>query len=64
MLFLPYYSLDLNPIELAFSRLKALLQKVLARTLDALVEAIGVICRFYIPDECQNHLKAAGYGSD
>lgn len=64
MLFLPQYSPDLNPIEMAFSKLKALLRKASARTFDALIDAIGDICRLYLPSECQNYFKAAGYGSD
>lgn len=64
MLFLPQYSPDLNPIEMAFSKLKALLRKAAARTFDALIDAIGDICQLYPPNECQNYFKAAGYGSD
>lgn len=64
MLFLPQYSPDLNPIELAFSKLKAHLRKASARTFDALIEAIGDICSLYEPAECSNYFKAAGYGSD
>ena len=64
MLFLPQYSPDLNPIEMAFSKLKAHLRKAATRTFDALIDAIGDICRLYDPDECWNYFKAAGYGSD
>lgn len=64
MLFLPQYSPDLNPIEQAFSKLKAHLRRIAARTFDALIEAIGDICHLYQPDECSNYFKAAGYGSD
>lgn len=60
-LFLPPYSPDLNPIEMAFSKLKALLRKAAARTFDALWHAIGDICGLYEPDECWNYLKQAGY---
>jgi len=41
MLFLPAYSPDLTPIEEAFSKVKAFLRRVGARTRDALTEAIG-----------------------
>ncbi|EFM61748.1 ISSpo6, transposase OrfB [Brucella sp. NF 2653] len=61
LLFLPKYSPDLNPIEMAFSKLKALLRKAAARTVDALWRAVGNICDMFTPDECWNHLKAAGY---
>ena len=44
LLFLPKYSPDLNPIEMAFSRLKTLLRKAAARTSDELWRAIGNIC--------------------
>lgn len=64
MLFLPQYSPDLNPIEMAFSKLKAHLRKAATRTFDALIEALADICRLFQPRECQNFFKAAGYGSD
>jgi len=63
-LFLPPYSPDLNPIEMAFAKLKAHLRKAKARTIDALWKAVGSICELYSPDECWNYLKAAGYGAD
>lgn len=63
-LFLPPYSPDLNPIELAFSKLKAHLRRIGARTFDALITALGDICDLFEPDECWNFLKAAGYASD
>jgi transposase len=63
-LFTPPYSPDLNPIEMAFSKLKAHLRRTGARTIDALWQAIGNICDLYTPDECRNFLKAAGYASD
>jgi transposase len=64
MLFLPQYSPDLNPIEMAFAKLKAHLRRIAARTFDALIEAIGDICHLYLPDECWNYFVKAGYGSD
>lgn len=62
-LFLPRYSPDLNPIEMAFAKLKAHLRRIGARTLDALWRALGEICRLFTPDECWNYFKAAGYAS-
>ncbi len=62
-LFLPAYSPDLNPIEMAFSKLKAHLRRVGARTFDQLLEAIGDICDLFTPDECRSYLGAAGYVS-
>ncbi len=60
-LFLPPYSPDLNPIEMAFSKLKAHLRKAKCRTIDALWKTIGNICDLYDPKECWNYFKAAGY---
>ncbi len=64
LLFLPPYSPDLNPIEMAFAKLKAHLRRIGARTLDALWKAVGDICGLYAPAECWNYLKAAGYAPD
>ena len=63
-LFLPKYSPDLNPIEMAFAKLKALLRKAAARTFDELWRTIGTICDLFNPDECWNFLKKAGYIAD
>lgn len=63
-LFLPRYAPDLNPIEMAFAKLKALLRKAKARTYDALWRAVGNICGLFEPDECWNYLKDAGYVAD
>ncbi|WP_024350695.1 transposase, partial [Aurantimonas coralicida] len=64
LLFLPKYSPDLNPIEMAFSKLKTLLRKAAARTLDDLWRAVGDICALFTPDECWNYFKAAGCVAD
>jgi transposase len=63
-LFTPPYSPDLNPIEMAFSKLKAHLRRIGARTIDELWKAVGNICDLYTPQECWNYLKDAGYASD
>ena len=63
-LFLPPYSPDLNPIEMAFSKLKAHLRKAGARTFDALWRAVGSVCDLFSPAECSNYIKAAGYASE
>ena len=60
---LPPYSPDLNPIEQAFSKLKAHLRRIGARTFTEVFEAIGAICHLYDPAECWNYFKAAGYVS-
>jgi transposase len=62
LLFLPPYSPDLNPIEMAFSKIKAHLRAAAARTIDALWKAIGNICELFSAEECFNYFKAAGYG--
>jgi len=59
--FLPPYSPDFNPIEMAFSKLKAFLKKVAARTKDDLWDAIAQGIDTFTPDECQNYFAAAGY---
>ncbi len=64
MLFLPPYSPDLNPIENAFSKLKALLRKAAARTLEQLWNAIAQAIDAFTPTECANYLAAAGYDAD
>jgi transposase len=64
LLFLPQYSPDLNPIEMAFAKLKAHLRRIAARTFDALFKAIGDVCRMFEPAECRAFFKAAGYASD
>ncbi len=59
--FLPPYSPDFNPIEMAFSKLKAFLKKAAARTLDDLWDAIAEGIETFSPTECQNYFAAAGY---
>ena len=63
-LFLPPYSPDLNPIELAFAKLKAHLRRIEARTFDDLWRAIGHVSNLFSEDECLNYIKAAGYASN
>ena len=63
-LFLPPYSPDLNPVEMAFSKLKAHLRRIGDRTFDALFEALGDICDLFDPKKCRNFIKAARYASD
>ncbi|WP_342167208.1 IS630 family transposase [Methylobacterium sp. SD21] len=64
LLFLPPYSPDFNPIEMAFSKLKALLRKAAARTVEGLWAAIGRLIDTITPDECANYFAAAGYEPD
>ena len=64
LLFLPAYSPDLNPIEMAFAKIKAHLRAAAARTFDALSNALGSICNLFNSQECRNYFTAAGYGFD
>ena len=61
LVYLPAYSPDLNPIELAFSKLKALLRKAAERTIEGLWTAIGRLVDVFTPTECANYFEAAGY---
>jgi len=61
LLFLPPYSPDLNPIENAFAKLKALLRKAAPRDLDQLWTAIAQAIDTFRPTECANYFAAAGY---
>ncbi len=60
---LPPYSPDLNPIEQAFAKLKALLRKAKARTVDALWDAIGLALDRFPPKECRNYIRNSGYSA-
>jgi transposase len=60
-LYLPPYSPDLNPIEQAFSKLKAHLRKLGARTFTELFNALRDSCGMVTPAECWNYFQAAGY---
>ncbi|WP_290899894.1 transposase [Hoeflea sp.] len=63
-LFLPPYSPDLNPIGMAFSKLKARLRKRAARSFDTIAQALrDIICLFSVA-ECSNFFKAAGYEAE
>jgi transposase len=63
MLFLPAYSPDLNPIEMAFSKLKAVLRKRKERTAEGLRAAIFAELAAFPAHECANFLQAAGYAA-
>ncbi len=62
-LFLPPYSPDLDPIEMAFSKLKAHLRRIGARTFTDMFHALTEICDLFTQEECWNYFKAAGYVS-
>jgi transposase len=58
---LPPYSPDLNPIENAFAKLKAILRRAAARTIPALWDAIRNALPAFNPRECANYFTATGY---
>ena len=59
--YLPPYSPDLNPIEQMFAKLKALLRKAAARSIDKLWDTIGLLLDAFSPKECKNYLRNSGY---
>lgn len=63
LLYLPAYSPDLNPIEMAFAKLKAILRKAAERTVPALWDRIGQILDAFTPQECAAYLAHAGYAA-
>ena len=63
LFFLPPYSPDLNPIEQAFSKLKTLLRKENARTIEQVETCIAKLLRQITPTECTNYFQEAGYAS-
>jgi len=64
LLYLPPYSPEFNPIELAFAKLKALLRSAAARTVSDLWETIHKAFTRFSPEECRNDFTAAGYEDD
>ena len=61
--FLPPYSPDLNPIELAFSKLKGLLRTAGKRTVEDLWTFLGEALDAFVPEECRHYFRHAGYGA-
>ena len=61
LLYLPPYSPDFNPIENAFSKLKAYLRKAAARSIDELWNVIREALETFTPQDCANYFTAAGY---
>ena len=61
LLYLPPYSPDLNPIELAFAKLKALLRKAAERTIETLWNRIGALLDDFTPSECASYFRHDGY---
>jgi transposase len=63
LFFLPPYSPDLNPIEQAFSKLKTLLRKENARTIEKTTACIGNLIDQMTTTECANYFRNAGYST-
>lgn len=61
LLYLPPYSPDFNPIEMAFSKLKAILRKAAARSIDDLWQVIADALDEFSQQDCTNYFTAAGY---
>lgn len=61
VVYLPPYSPDFNPIELAFAKLKALLRTACERTIDGLEATIGALIDRFTLDECRNYFRHCGY---
>lgn len=64
LLYLPPYSPDFNPIEMAFSKLKALLRKAAARSIDELWSVVANCLSAFNPEEWQHYFEAAGHDPD
>ena len=62
--YLPPYSPDMNPIEKAYSKLKAFLRKIAERTLKGLMNALQTCAHIFKPAQCLNYFKACGYDTD
>ena len=62
--YLPPYSADFNPIENAFSKLKAVFRRAAARTIDHLWDVIWDAMSKLTPNECANYFTATGYEPD
>lgn len=62
--YLPPYSPDFNPIEMAFAKLKAFLRKIAARTIPELWDAVAQTIDTYEPNECLSYFAHAGYDLD
>lgn len=62
--YLPPYSPDFNPIEKLWSKVKAWLRRVEAKTFDGLSDAIADALRAVRPSECQNYFKSCGWGHE
>ena len=63
LVYLPPYSPDLNPIELAFAKLKQLLRSAAERVIENLEQRIGKLLERFLPDECSRYFAHCGYSA-
>ena len=61
LVYLPPYSPDFDPIEELFSKIKSILRRIAARTVDALEAAVGEALQSFTPQECMNYFASSGY---
>jgi transposase len=61
VVYLPPYSPDFNPIELLFSKLKSLLRRDAARTVQELWDLLAKLVPIFTPEECTRYFKHCGY---
>ncbi len=61
--YLPPYSPDMNPIEQVFAKLKTLLRRAAARTMESLWSTVGSLLDSFLPAECANYIRHCGYGT-
>jgi len=59
--FLPPYSPDFNPIELAFAKLKAFLRAARPRNFDQVISLMAIALKLFTPPECANYIRHCGY---
>ena len=59
--FLPPYSPDFNPIELAFAKLKAFLRAARPRSFDQVVDLVAIALELFSSTECRNVVRHCGY---
>jgi transposase len=59
--FLPPYSPDFNPIELAFAKLKAFLRAARPRSFEQVLTLVATALGLFTPTECRNYVRHCGY---
>ncbi|MFP6710017.1 MAG: transposase, partial [Alphaproteobacteria bacterium] len=64
LVYLAPYSPDFNPIEMAFSKLKAALRKAAVRTIPELWGVVAEVIEKFKPAQCKNYFATAGYDLD